>query len=1083
MKKLLFTLAAAVLMAGCTIVNEGGLPVGKNLIQASSKDDTRTVMAQDGDEFCHNWVKGDAFALMDGAKFIKYELVGEGGSTNEVFTGDAPVGPGPYYVYYPYKDVFMDIYTDATIKSTFTWVFPKEVEFEGGNIAGEDAMIGLSVDGKTVSMKNMCGYVRLNIFTPSVSFLDELEIIAPGGEGIAGPYHVDLTPEGIPELTPMNGYNNERLSNKVTVKFPSKTMTIAGTELFIPLPAVELSQGLVFVLKGNFDGEPEIRLTSSTATLERNIVLVMPDYWMPSEEAQIGDVIYETVGEAFAAANESDEPCTITLLRSCVAAKRLHLNGEGTGDVTLDLRGKTLSMTDQIRVTGRNLTIVDSAADEPENQGTISSSYSGGRVIYVDGADASCVVKAGNIISTAAQGMWTNGTIVMEGNSTLTTAGSGIYLNGPEANLVVKDNVKISSEASNCIYVNNARQADIGGDVTVTNSGAATLYIVKGTLNVTGGTYSRSGSGNGYIIYTEGANAVVNVSGGYFDNFSAGSATSIATATSGGGTINVSGGYFNSYGINPVSRTSPGEAYVTGGYFNKGIQPTYAGSLVNVLNDDPATCETYPFTVAEGEVVAITTQSTNTWNCGSIECAFKSANQRASANGNTTATLQTDVTAVSTLAVDPGNSYSITLDLKGHAITSSVSPVISTESGFTLNDSEEGGMVATSGYPVLNVAGGSTTVNGGMLNSAGNAVNVASGGKLIINDCKVYSSGASDIVSSGSTTIYGGYYRNDPASWLAPSAEAKRGAYSFNGMTFYYKVEAVVATVNGVGYPTLADAMAAVVAYDGSDQSVTLKLKDDIQYNATMNLTHETKPVILDLNGHVLSTTVLNLIYPTAGTLTITDSATKKGKITSSSYQVLYIGGSSQVTVSDCVIEGTLAEASAWNAQTLILHGGSTVTTYSNARINATGFQTAIRMNNTGCKVTVDGNTEVSSGTNATRGFYTIINNNGTLTINGGSFWTKSTPTTADINAPSVIHHSNGGAKTTINGGYFYGAEDRTISGNYGSIVLNGGYYDKAASSSKVSYGSGKAWTALDAPVTHVHQTTGKSLSYGFSVE
>ena len=203
------------------------------------------------------------------------------------------------------------------------------------------------------------------------------------------------------------------------------------------------------------------------------------------------------------------------------------------------------------------------------------------------------------------------------------------------------------------------------------------------------------------------------------------------------------------------------------------------------------------------------------------------------------------------------------------------------------------------GGHVTGGAGGSTTVNGGMLNSAGNAVNVASGGKLIINDCKVYSSGASDIVSSGSTTIYGGYYRNDPASWLAPSAEAKRGAYNFNGMTFYYKVEAVVATVNGVGYPTLAEAMDAVVAYEGSDQSVTLKLKDDIQYNATMSLTHETKPVVLDLNGHVLSTTVLNLIYPTAGTLTITDSATKKGKITSSSYQVLYIGGSAQCTVSD----------------------------------------------------------------------------------------------------------------------------------------------------------------------------------------
>ena len=186
MKKLLISLAAAVMAVGCTMVDEGGITVEKNALLASSKDNTRTEMVQDGETFYHNWVKGDAFALMDGARFIKYELQGEGGSTDEVFTGEAPVGPGPYYVYYPYKETFMDIYTDATVKSTFEWVFPSEVEYTGGNIAGEDAMIGLSIDGKKVSMKNMCGYIRLSLYSPVISFLKTLEITAPGGEAIAG---------------------------------------------------------------------------------------------------------------------------------------------------------------------------------------------------------------------------------------------------------------------------------------------------------------------------------------------------------------------------------------------------------------------------------------------------------------------------------------------------------------------------------------------------------------------------------------------------------------------------------------------------------------------------------------------------------------------------------------------------------------------------------------------------------------------------------------------------------------------------------------------------------------------------------
>ena len=1088
MKKILLALAVAATAVGCTVAEEGGVPFGKNILRVSTDEGTRTEIVTDDDvTFYHNWVKGDAIALFDATDILKYELVGDGGSTVGDFAGNAPAKQeAPFYAIYPYKDN-IDIYNDATHQSKFRYDFPSEFEYEEGKeLVGSNVMIGFT-DGKSLAMKNACSYIRFSISSPFLAFLDEIEIIARGGEIIAGPHLVGIDGAGVPFTEFFDAAvpgDTKPLYDRVKVTFgESKFITANTSTFYIPLPAVELSDGLTFILKGDFAGEATMNLTSSTATLERNTVLVMDEYRFPSEEARIGDVVYETIDEAFAAANASNEPCTITLLRTCAAGARLPLNDAGTGDVTLDLRGKTLSMTNQIRVTGRNLTILDSFSDAVDQQGTITTTYTGGRAIYVE-SGGSCTVKAGNIISTAAQGMWTNGTIIMEGNSTLTSNGSGIYLNGPDATLVVKDNVKITSETSNAVYMANSKQADIGDNVTITNSGAATLYIVKGTLNVTGGDFSRTGSGNGYIIYTEGADAVVNVSGGWFDNFGTTSATSCVTATSGGGTVNVTGGYFNSYGINPVASTDPGVATVTGGYFNKGIQPRYAGTLVNVLNDDPATCETYPFTVAEGDVVAITTQSTYSWNCGSVECAFKSANQRALANGNTTATMQMDAASDETLTVVPGNKHAVILDLNGHKVSSTANPAISAASNFTLMDSGTEGEVSTTGAVALESTAGNAAVNSGSLYGATNAISVA-GGAVALNNGHFYGGGSADIVkSSGSILIYSGFYRYKPDnSWLSATASSSSTTESFNGRTYNYKIEAVVATLNGVGYSSLADAMADAVSYSGSDATLTIQLMDDISYNTPLTLVNENdKPVILDLNGHVLSTSATNFIYPSAGTITITDSKNKVGKITTSSYQLVYAGGTSNITISNCILEGTMAEASGTGSEMLMLSGGTSVVTISGSRIYTCGKQTVLRLNNSNCQVTID-DSELSSGINSTDSFFVIANNDGYVTINSGSFYSKNN---------SVIQHtntSNQNMTTTVNGGYFYsgaGSEycmraNRGRSNN--GLVLNGGYMNIEPSGSKVYYGTGKSLKTLDTPVTHQHLTTNATLSYGFSVE
>ena len=1089
MKKLLISLAAAVMAVGCTMVDEGGITVEKNALLASSKDNTRTEMVQDGETFYHNWVKGDAFALMDGARFIKYELQGEGGSTDEVFTGEAPVGPGPYYVYYPYKETFMDIYTDATVKSTFEWVFPSEVEYTGGNIAGEDAMIGLSIDGKKVSMKNMCGYIRLSLYSPVISFLKTLEITAPGGEAIAGPYHVDLTPEGIPELTLLDSYDNIVPSNKVTINFPDKILSAIGTDLYIPLPAIELSQGLKFVLNGDFAGEPEIVLSSSTATLERNIVVVMPEYFIPSEEAQIDDTIYETVGEAFDVANASNEEVTVKLLRSCMAAKQLLLDGTGTGAVILDLNGKNLTLcsnnvnTQGLKIEGRKLTITDING---EGKGMITASNQYG--IYLSGENSSLDFVAGKMEhnytgsnNSSAMHLLAPGACKISGVE-LHSSDRTIYA-GSNTRLEVTD-AKVTSDL-NAFYLAGSAVVNVGEGTETYATGGATFYCVGSSeVNVTDGTHARGGSGNGYVFYTASENAVVNISGGWYDNFDAANANPIATATSSGGKVNVSGGYFMSYGVNPVGCSSPGVSRVTGGYFNKQIQPLYLDGMVNVLNSDPATCEKYPFTVDAVPVVAVVTQGSYTYEHAQFESAIMGANQRALANGVATVTMQ-DNAEFNTVKINGDNAYAVNIDLNGKTVSSTSSPAITVENGAALNISD--GSAAASGEldagtgTAVSVAGTLNVNNGSVVGT----INVA-GGTLKVADGHFYGANADITKTGGSVELGGGFYKNVPdRSMLKAKCTVVNAQETFNGRSYAYKVEGEpVAYVNDKGYSSFAAAAAAVKTYNDPQQKVvTLRLNDNVEYNEPLDLVNDAEmPVVLDLHGFVLSTNVSSFIYPSSGFITITDRGEKKGKLTSSSYQVIYAAGTAEIEILNCHIEGTQAEASAWNAQTLILHGGSSKVTYINAKIEATGFQTAIRINNTKCAVTINDNTEISSGTKSAKGFYGIINNNGTLTINSVSIYTKSAPTTQEpsFNAPSAIHHSSAGATTVINDGYFYGAEDRTISGNYGTITINGGYFDKAPVSNKVKYGKDIELISLKVPVTHTHNTTGQSLSYAW---
>lgn len=261
-----------------------------------------------------------------------------------------------------------------------------------------------------------------------------------------------------------------------------------------------------------------------------------------------------------------------------------------------------------------------------------------------------------------------------------------------------------------------------------------------------------------------------------------------------------------------------------------------------------------------------------------------------------------------------------------------------------------------------------------------------------------------------------------------------------------------------------------------------VKLMANTVYEGMLDLTNDNgKPFKLDLNGHILESSVSELIS-TKGTLIITDSGATKGKITSPESMIISITtAGTSVTLDGCVIESTKEKGSAWNSDAAInLAASSAMLTINNSKVYTTHKLSTIRAYSG--TLTIN-DSEISSGTES-EGWYTILGlNNATVTVNSGSLYTSGTGNS------STFHIGNSAATMTVNGGYFHSL-GRTVSGGntyISRITLNGGYYDREystpSSGGAVTYGNGKSLVALDPAVTHLHETTGETYAYGFVVK
>ena len=270
--------------------------------------------------------------------------------------------------------------------------------------------------------------------------------------------------------------------------------------------------------------------------------------------AQIGDVKYETLEEAFAAAKNGD---TITLLEDC-KSDRINLEDKS---VTVVLNGKTLTSTAAYGVmfcakNGNKITI----------DGTVEGSKLVGTLMITSGTDGHIEVNGGTYESSQYCPIYVNGSVSSE-NSTVTVknaiiqainrnsdqdSGCGVYLAGYSTS--VFENCTITAPITGIeiragkLTLNNCNVTGGNGEVTedangngttVTNAALAIsqhntkkpidVTIDGGTFNGTAAVYQTDVQGTGS------ANVKIAVKSGTFNGTISGETD---------GTIAISGGKF-----------------------------------------------------------------------------------------------------------------------------------------------------------------------------------------------------------------------------------------------------------------------------------------------------------------------------------------------------------------------------------------------------------------------------------------------------------------------------------------------------------------------------------------------------------
>lgn len=391
-------------------------------------------------------------------------------------------------------------------------------------------------------------------------------------------------------------------------------------------------------------------------------------------EERIG---YATIDAAFDAANASETDCIIKLLADCSVSNKLSLNDSGSGKITLDLNGKTLSgpqggtnlYTLQI-INGREVTITDTSTDNIEEQGSIiGNTEASGHTVYA--SDATISIEGGKIISSASEKY-------------------SIYLAGTSSCSINKGRIK--SENFRGIYsgANNTGLNISGGEF---NCYDICLYNLGGKATISEGVFH---SKNNAVVTSYGQNSKASVTNGRFSNETNNELFTILSS----GKLYVTGGLCSKPVNSNRLRTEP-------------VNNTYSYRC-NAPNSDSSTMNDYPYLMGNyARNCEEQVKNGSTYFFYSIKDAAIHANN---ANNDVTLKMLQNTSISTTLELTNNNEHTITLNLNEKELSSSYTLIITTGK----LEIEGPGIISSSYYYVVRVHGDNADVT--------------------INNCTIYSS-------------------------------------------------------------------------------------------------------------------------------------------------------------------------------------------------------------------------------------------------------------------------------------------------------------------------------------------------------
>lgn len=929
----------------------------------------------------------------------------------------------------------------------------------------------------------------------------------------------------------------EVIDNVLTLTPSATTSTITST---FATPVVAPAGGIVetpVYIAALPTTDATLSLTAVAATNEYANISAIPQttlasgnfYYMSKKMApyvaQIGDVKYLSLDDAFTAANAGKTDCAITLLEDIAIDSAIsHINNAGH-ITTLDLNGHEINATVSTPVFAESdLVINDSSVG---GTGAITSTQ--GCAVCSD--KTRLTINGGTFTAT---GYSSTGTILSRGTGSYLTINDGKIISTQEGGRSI-----------------NTQNGEINGGTVQAVSYAVRLFSYVGE--------------DGTLFVIDGENVVI------YNNHSS---NQTITTTGTTDVVEFKNGYVYAAGESGCIDNNGG-IKVKGGYFNKRITPATDYQCIEVSPaDEGPDGRNYGYQVTLSPYVAQIGATTYR----SIYAAIAAAN---ASETDCTIQLIDDITGVSTnLAPNNANGKTITIDFNDHTIsgTAYFAPVgkctfinsgankiggITNTSSYALYSSEENNTIMISGgryigndkYGAVRLSGLNTamTISGDayILNSnanEGHAINVGltanaptavltiNGGTIVSNTATalrnrygvvnihgglfIGATNAIDAASANSTTIDGGYFSNGSsqsdivmgnslsggisggfftkavgAGYCAPgyTSSTVSPAEQYAGHSFDYAVvlnmspsAAVITGGNTTNYNSFADAYAAAMQ---ASEDVTIQLLDNCAITSPVDFNKAgTGRTVLDLNNHTLTASVSSdtVAINAKKELTITDnSVAHGGKLTSSTNAIIVSVNSTAkgpVTITNCEVSTSYTGGSYTNDSVVRIvtskTAGGTLNIASGAKI--IGYaQGVYDLRGT---LNISGNAEITALRNYDGASGIYFYTGAKININSDE---TGSPSVKGYNAMRS-GSANSDGKVTVNAGYFYASGSdgvilKASSGNDVRFFFYAGYYNKEVNNTLYPKATVNNPTTAITPVEHTHG--GIALSYGYQIQ